>query len=246
MWLDVKQTQHAGTAFDLNASLISITVTGADKNALLAAIRRMRRQVRGHDGVLLVKTTCALLLPATPFSGAQAVARRLAPLLSSFPCELQVYHGTTALLVLQRLREAGARPVEPDECDSQLSPTPPDAQLAHQEEGKETTITPLPYLAFLADYPAPRLLHLFPYELACRYQCVPVGSERKVLTLATCHWLNREVITHLCTATQREIFQVRCEMTIIDEVLRYWQRIQEHAVRERAEVRTAALCSSVR
>ncbi|HEX7736808.1 MAG TPA: hypothetical protein VF458_18320 [Ktedonobacteraceae bacterium] len=242
----MKQTQHAGTAFDVNSSLISITVTDAVKDVLLAAARRIRRQVRAYDGVLLLKTTCALVLPATPLSGAQAVANRLGPLLSSFPCELHVYHGATALLILQRLREAGARPIAPDECEHVLSPTPLDAEAVQQEEEPERVSAPLPYLAFLADYPAPHLLHLFPYELACRYQCVPVGSERKMLTLATCHWLNREVVAHLRTATRREIFQVRCELTIIDEVLRYWQGMQEPAVREHAEVRADVLCSSAR
>ncbi|HEY0752891.1 MAG TPA: hypothetical protein VGD98_02845 [Ktedonobacteraceae bacterium] len=229
MWLDVKQTQHAETAFDVDSSLISISVSDATRDTLLAAARRIRCQMRDYDSVLLLKTVCALLLPATPFSGAQAVARRLVPLLSSFSCELHVYHGETALLVLQRLREAGARPVGPEECNEILSALPPDGEYS-QQAGWKDRATPLPYLAFLTDYPAPHLLDLFPYELACHYQCVPVGSERRRLTLATYHWLNREVVTQLRAVTQREIFQVRCEIAIIDEVLRYWQRMQKLAL----------------
>jgi hypothetical protein len=67
-----------------------------------------------------------------------------------------------------------------------------------------------------------------------------------MLTLATCHWLNREVAALLGTATRREIFQVRCEMTIIDEVLRYWQRMRELSTRDSLELRADKLCSSSR
>ena len=246
VWLDVKQAQHAGTAFDVNSSLISIEAADRTTDALPSAARRIRRQVRGHDSVLLLDTTCALLLPTTPFSGAQAVARRISPLLSGFPCELHVYHGTTALLVLQRLREAGARSLACEECDDRLSPALPNAEQARQTECQERTVTDLPYLAFLTDYPSTRLLHLFPYELACRYQCVPVGTERNALTLATCHWLNREVVTQLRAATRRDIFQVRCETTIIEEILCYWQRVKEVKGRKSAELDTNELCSRSR
>lgn len=246
VWLDVKQTQHAGTAFDVHSSLISIEATGGPVDALPSAARRICRQVRSQDSVVLLDMTCALLLPGTPFSGAQALANRLAPLLSGFHCELHVYHGATALLVLQRLREAGARQISPDECDDPLSPAPEDTAQARQAERAEKAVAPLPYLAFLTDYPSPRLLHLFPYELACRYQCVPVGTERRMLTLATCHWLNREVVAQLRTATRRDIFQVRCELTIIDEVLRYWQRVQAPAAHGHAELCTDELCSPSR
>lgn len=159
---------------------------------------------------------------------------------------MHVYHGATALLVLQHLREAGARPIGPEECDDLLSPTSLAPEQAEQADCQEISATPLPYLAFLTDYPSPRLLHLFPYELACRYQCVPVGTERKTLTLATCHWLNREIVAQLRTVTRREIFQVRCEVTIIDEVLRYWQRIQERSASADARVCVDKLCSPSR
>lgn len=246
VWLDVKQAQHAGTALDVNSSLISIEALDRTTDVLPSVARRIRCQVRDHDSVLLLGTTCALLLPTTPFSGAQAVARRISPLLSEFPCELHVYHGTTALLVLQHLREAGAGSLTHEECDDGLSSTSSRAKQVRQEDCQEITVTPLPYLAFLTDYPSPRLLHLLPYELACRYQCVPVGSERKALTLATYHWLNREVVTQLRAVTHRDIFQVRCETTIIEEILCYWQRIKEVKGRNRATLDTDELCSRSR
>lgn len=246
MGLDREQTQHAGAAFDVNSSLIYIETASRTIHALLPAARRIRRQVRFHDRVLLLETACALLLPATPLPGAQAVASRISPLLGGFSCELHVYHGATALLVLQHLYEAGARPITQEECDEPLPPARPKAEPANQVAYRETATNPLPYLAFLTNYPSPHLLHLLPYELACRYQCVPVGIERKMLTLATCHWLNREAIAQLRTATRREIFQVRCEVTIIDEVLHYWQRIQEVTDFERAELKMNGTCSSSR
>lgn len=228
--LDEKRTQRAGPAFDVNLSLIYIEATGESAHALLLAAGRIHRQVRFHDSVLLLEKACALLLPATPFSGAQAVAGQISLHLADVSCELHVYHGATAMVVLQHLREAGARPLSQDESDEMSSLVTRKGEDRNQAEQKENTSDMLPYLAFLTTYPSLRLLHLLPYELACRYQCVPVGAERKMLTLATCHWLNRETVVHLSTATRREIFQVRCEITIIDEVLRYWQRIQQEMI----------------
>jgi Type II secretion system (T2SS), protein E, N-terminal domain len=89
----------------------------------------------------------------------------------------------------------------------------------------ERTGNTLPYLAGLTNYPTPRLLHLFPYTLACRYRCVPVGVERGILTLATSQRLAPSLIEHFRTVTQHAIFQVRCETTMIDDMLNYWQRI---------------------
>lgn len=100
---------------------------------------------------------------------------------------------------------------------------------------------PFPYLAYLPNYPPPHLLHLLPYELACRYQCVPLGTERWVLTLATCRWLNHEIVAHLRSATRRGIFQVRCERATLDEVLSYWQRLQHVA-----EAGANEVCQSLR
>ena len=81
----------------------------------------------------------------------------------------------------------------------------------------------LPYLAFLASYPPHRLLHLFPYELARRHRCAPVGAERGVLTLATCKQLDQDLISYFHTITQHNIFQVRCEVEMIEDILNYWR-----------------------
>lgn len=220
------EQQAAGVAPDVHTSLIFIEATGGSVHALALAARRIRGQARASDSVLLLEGSCALLLPATPFSGAQAVASRLTQFLANVPCEIHVYHGTTALLVLQRLRASEAALVSHDGCAQLATPAFPLKTHQYQGEKKEAPIASLPYLAFLTHYPAPHLLHLFPYELACRYQCVPIGAARNMLTLGTCHWLNREVIAQLRAATRRGIFQVRCEVTMIDEILRYWQRLR--------------------
>jgi len=225
--LDEQKVRHAGQALDGNSSLIYIEVHGGVAHTLPLAASRIRRQVRSQDSVFLLERVCALLLPATPLTGAQTVASRVSLLLSDVPCDLQIYHGATALLVLQRLYEAGVETIEREASpDLAVQITWVQAEV-EQKKTPDNTLDPLPYLAFLANYPSPRLLQLFPYDLARRYQCVPLGTERKMLTLATCHWLNREVVAQLHTVTNREIFQVRCEITIIDEVLHYWQRIQE-------------------
>lgn len=247
MGLDEKKTQHAGSAFDVNSSLIYIEITGGHPQALKTVARRISSLIRFSDSLLLLGSACALLLPETPFSGAQALAHRIALLLTDVPYTLQVYHGATALLVLQHLHEAGVR-VHPHQQSTETG-TPQvqaRAQSIQEDEKKHTASDALPYLAFLANYPSSRLLHLFPYELACRYLCVPLGIERNVLTLATCHWLNREIVTQLRMATRRGIFQVRCEMSIIDEVLNYWQRIQKSAEMKSLDLAMDEACSSIR
>lgn len=95
-----------------------------------------------------------------------------------------------------------------------------------QNEGPqadESTFASLPHLAFLASYPPLRLFQTFPYALARQYQCVPVGTERGVLTLATCQQLEPAVIAYLQEVTHRAIFQVSCEMSLIEDILRYWE-----------------------
>ncbi|SRR5258708_3224282 len=246
--LDERRIQHAVPAFDVHSSLISIEATGESTDVFPLAARRICRQVRSSDTVLLLEKVCALVLPVTPFSGAQAVASRIVQCLIDIPCELQVYHGATALLVLQHLREAGARSISHEECAEMEMPsstTQRAEQIGHAAP-KEMASDTLPYLAFLTNYPPPRLLHLLPYELAYRYQCVPVGAEHKVLTLATCRWLNREVVAQLHSATRREIFQVRCEMAMIDEVLHYWQRLQAMAGVAQVEAQMDEACHSSR
>lgn len=231
MGLDEKKTQHTGSVVDLHSSLILIEASDESADVLPLLARRMRHQLRLSDSVLLLEKSCALVFPDTPFSGVQAVMNRVSVLLTEIPCEQHAYHGTTALLLLQRLREAGARLIPFEEC-AWL----PSAACSYQKRLLSHTESPgaLPYLAFLTTYPPPRLLHLFPYELACRYQCIPVGAERKMLTLATCQRLTREIVGQLRVATSRDIFQVRCEMTMIDEVLHYWRRLQEADVAEDA------------
>jgi hypothetical protein len=106
-----------------------------------------------------------------------------------------------------------------EECDSALVPG-----LAAQAVVPDASI---PYLAFLEDYPPRRLFRLFPYDLACQYQCFPVGADRGMLTVGTCQRLAEHVIAHFRQVTKHGIFQVRCEAQLIDDVLRYWQRLCE-------------------
>lgn len=243
--LDEKKTQHAGLAFDVNSSLISVEVTGGPEQALQLATRCFQYLVRVYDSVLLLKNICALLLPSTPFSGAQALAGQVSLLLTDVPCALQVYHGATALMIIQSLQEAGARTLSFKEY-AEMAGSSPEAEFqARPERRRPASPGVLPYLAFLMSYPSPRLLRLFPYELACRYQCVPLGSEDNMLTLATYQWLDREIITHLHSATRREIFQVRCEMLVIDEVLCYWRHLRDIPISDSPELERNTACSSI-
>ncbi|GCE19359.1 hypothetical protein [Dictyobacter kobayashii] len=82
----------------------------------------------------------------------------------------------------------------------------------------------LPYLAFLSSYPTKQLLQLFPYELACCYRCVPIGAERRSLTLATSQRLEADILGLVRRSVQRNIFQVRCEADMIEDILHYWQK----------------------
>lgn len=224
----LNKQQTAKLAADVHISLIFIEVANGSAQALSLAAKRMHSQVSASYSILLSHKTCALLLPATPFSGAQAIANRLVQFLANIPHEIHVYHGTTAILVLQRLRESGAMTVTGEQSTELTTPMPPvKVEQSSQREKKEARVVSLPYLAFLTRYPDIPVLHLFPYELACHYQCAPIGAARNMLTLATCRWLNREVVAQIHTATRRNIFQVRCEVSIINEILHYWQRLQE-------------------
>jgi hypothetical protein len=244
--LDKKKTQRTESVFDVNSSLIYIETAGESPQVLQLIVRRIRRLVRFSDSFLLLERVCALLLPMTPFSGTQALAKQISLLLTDVPCELQVYHGATALLVLQRLYEAGAKTPSLEDCAEILPPVALAIRPTEQEEKRVTPSDALPYLPFLTNYPPSQLLHLFPYELACRYQCVPLGSERNMLTLATCHRLNREIIMQLRTTTRRGIFLVRCEVSVIDEVLRYWRRLQRATEPDNSESVMNEPCSSIR
>lgn len=201
-------------------SLLYIQATEQACLALRRAAQRIRGSIRKNDIVLLSKKSCALLLPGTPLAGAQAVARRIYPLLVDVEYELQVLYGSAAHALLQQVETTHSVVSQKDTYmfEEQLSSTKKQSIECVRED------EPLPYLAFLASYPAQRLLHIFPYELANRYHCIPVGAERGVLTLATCQRLQQETVTHLREVTQRNIFQVRCEAGMIDDVLRHWER----------------------
>ena len=197
-------------------SLLYIQTSEASTAVLQRAVRRISRNVRQSDLVLLGHNVCAVVLPGTGLDGAQAVARRVSVSLVDVEYELQAFCGTAAVTLLQRL-QAERIVVVSGEVES--FETPKSAECQPLAPGE------LPYLAFLSNYPSPRLLHLFPYELACQYQCVPVGAERGVLTLATSQRLDQAVIAQLRKMTQRGIFQVRCEAGVIADVLSYWQRV---------------------
>ena len=201
-------------------SLLYIQATEQACLALRRAAQRIRGSIRKSDTVLLSKKSCVLLLPGTPLLGAQAVVRRIYPLLGDVEYELQVLYGSAARALLQQVQSNHIVMPQKDThiFEEQVSST--NKQSVNRVREDE----PLPYLAFLASYPSLRLLHMFPYELADRYHCIPVGAERGVLTLATCQRLQQETVMYLCEVTQRTIFQVRCEAGMIDDVLLHWQR----------------------
>ncbi len=193
--------------------------------ALRAAAQRIRSNIRSGDTVLLFEASCVLILPATTTYGAQAVARRIYTLLADIEFELQVLYAETALALLGRLSN-GQTVVPVGEADRPPQPTLMRRVTARNE---------LPYLAHLTSYPSHRLLHLFPYDLASRHHCVPVGAERGVLTLATCRRFDHELISQFCSITQRNIFQVRCEASMIDDILKYWGQIMSPKKEEESD-----------
>ncbi len=200
-------------------SFLYIQATEQACLALRRAAQRIRGNIRKSDTVLLSKKSCALLLPGTPLIGAQVVARRIYPLLVDVEYDLQVLYGSAALTLLKQVQATHVVVSQKDThvFEEQLSFKKKPGALRIQED------EPLPYLAFLPSYPSQRLLHMFSFELADRFHCVPVGAERGVLTLATCQRLSHETVTYLREVTQRDIFQVRCEQGMIDDVLRHWQ-----------------------
>ena len=223
-------------------SLVYIVASNECASLLPRAAQRIRRNVRRTDIVLLSGHICAIVLPETPLQAAQAVARRVATLLVDVDCELQAFYGRSALTVWQRLQSDGAIEVSVKcrdtinrvQGDREEAREGEEARMEYSHAGGETNSVPepslqriqsMPYLAFLADYPSRRLWHIFPYELACRYQCVPVGAERDMLTIGTSQRLDDAVIAHFEQVTKHGIFQVRCEACIIDDVLCYWQRV---------------------
>ncbi len=239
----------AAQTSDEHTSLLCLKTSEESSPALPGAARRIRRNVRQSDSVLLLENVCIVLLPATPLLGAEAAARRISMLVADVEFELQVLYGAAALTLFQRLQSEGATVVGSEETlldglgshpgtvtgvrsiapnkkvgSKKIRFIRPLADNAPPEAPQNVPI--MPYLAFLSNYPSRRLLHLFPYELACRYQCIPVGAERDMLTLGTSQWLEYEVVSHFEEVTRRGIFQVRCEASMIDDVLRYWERVQ--------------------
>ncbi|MDQ2717472.1 MAG: hypothetical protein M3Z08_21465 [Chloroflexota bacterium] len=186
---------------------------------LRRAALRIRGNIRRSDSVLLLGKVCALVLPATPPTGAQAVVRRIEALLVDVEHEIQIICGAAAHNLWQRLQSKCAVVVDVDGAAEQLATPSLQEQRSDENDG-------MPYLAFLTQYPSPRLLHLFPYELANRYRCVPVGAERGVLTLAASEPLDHTTIAYFQTTIQQGIFQVRCEASMVDDILRYWQRFE--------------------
>ena len=215
------KTQHI---YEEQLSLIQLEATEQSSTALQRALPRIQRTIRGTDIVFFQGKTCAVVLPATPIAGAQVVARRLSALLVDVEYTTHLVYGAAAQTALSRLRllRAVEVPVEVASAGNRIpgiisSPIRDDTRSSI--DGGSTS---LPHLAYLAHYPSLRLFHLFPYALACQYQCVPVGVERGVLTVATCQRLEAQVIAHMQAETRRTIFQVYCEMSIIEDVLRYW------------------------
>jgi hypothetical protein len=199
---------------DSQLALLYIQASQQSRLILQHAVQRIRRNVRRGDSVLLRGTTCIILLPATLPEGAQVVARRVYALLADVEFEMQIMYDNAAQALVQRLQSEHPLTIV-EECETAWKPVTVTPYSADQNG--------LPYLAFLASYPPPRLLHVFPYELAYRHRCVPVGVERGVLTLATYKRLDQDLISHFRGVTQYNIFQVRCEAEMIEDILKYWR-----------------------
>jgi MshEN domain len=215
----------AAQAIDECSSLVHIRAAAQSAPALSQAARRIRHNVRHTDTILLLEQVCVIGLPATPLQGAQSIARRVAALLVDIDCEIQAYAGLSALTLWQRMLAQHALPVSAEEPAAHYAGA---FQVATQDAIESCTPPhPMPYLAFIANYPPRRLLHLFPYELACRYRCVPVGAERDMLTLGTSQRLDESVIEQMRKITRRGIFQVRCDASMIEDMLLYWQGAQK-------------------
>jgi Type II secretion system (T2SS), protein E, N-terminal domain len=220
----VERLNHYGREQADDEQLALLYIVGAEQSrvALQQAALRIRCNVRCSDSVLIVDVFCAVVLPQTPLVGAQAVAKRISTLLVDVEYEMQILYGAAARTMLQRL-QADQTAVVANVVEEAAGAAVQASSPAAVWQTRETDL--LPYLAYLANYPSHRLFHLFPYELACRYYCVPVGAERGVLTLATCRQLDAQIISYFREITQRAIFLVRCEAAMIDDILNYWQRV---------------------
>jgi hypothetical protein len=204
---------------EIELVVLYIQGTALSSYALRRAAQRIRSNVRRSDSVWWLDMSCAIVLSGATLECGQVVAKRLMPLLADVECAMQILSGGTAQAFLQRLSASHAILLEDNQQEIQCMP---ENQVPLIQPVPDTDT--LPYLAFLANYPSYRLLHLFPYELARRHHCVPVGVERKILTIATCRRLEYHIVSQFQEATQCDIFQVRCEAGMIDDVLNYWQR----------------------
>ena len=224
-----EHTKNTQYVYEDHLSLIQIEATKETKQsyaALQRALPRIRRTIRGTDKVFFLGRTCAVVLPATPIAGAQVVAKRLSELLVDVEYTTHILYGATAqtaLYCLRAMRGAVELQVDGTLIEDGMRDGP--GYPGPDSSGYSDPPTSLPHLAFLTHYPALRLFHLFPYVLARRYRCVPIGAERRGLTVATYQHLEPTVIAHMQEETRRAIFQVYCEMNIIDDVLRYWERM---------------------
>lgn len=207
--------------------VLYIQGTALSSPALQRVAQRIRSNVRRSDSVWWFDISCAVVLPGATLACGQVVAKRIVPFLADIDCSLQMLSGDTAQAFLLRLSASHAILLEDNQPEMSGTRDRSEAPIAANRVSSAQH-TPdrdaLPYLAFLANYPSHRVLHLFPYELARRHRCVPVGVERKILTVATCHRLEYHVISQVQEVTQCDIFQVRCEAGMIDDVLNYWQR----------------------
>jgi hypothetical protein len=204
-------------------AVLSIQARGGSMEALQSVARRLSQNIRRSDYILLVEAICTVVLVGASFSEAEIVARRLNKLLISIEYDLQIVAGSAAQTLLDQLVLSSALRVGQDDVFPEVPVEVEDGDL----------LDTLPYLAFLSSYPSRRLLHLFPYELACHYRCVPVGAERGSLTIATQRRLSLDVLSHFGKVTQRGIFQVRCETGIINDILQYWQQLEPRLQSER-------------
>ncbi|MBX5457345.1 MAG: hypothetical protein IRZ31_10635 [Thermogemmatispora sp.] len=207
-------------------ALIHLQASEQSAAALERAVRRIRQQIRARDLIFSLEGECALLLRSATLAGAEAVMQRLHPLLADVEHSARCLAGEAARQFLRELQRRQPRLIEGDRGPQGFSQTRQIEEAAASEEDRDQTESQLPYLAFLSSYPSLRLLHLLPYELAQRYRCVPIGAERGTLTLATARRLDRSILDHLQTVTQRAIFQVRCEPEMISEILHYWEQQQ--------------------
>jgi hypothetical protein len=216
-------------------ALIHLQASEQSAAALERAVRRIRQQIRARDQIFSLEGECVLLLRSATLAGAEAVMQRLRPLLADVEHSARCLAGEAARQFLGELQRRQPRLIEGDRDPQSFSQTRPSEEAAVPEEDQDQAESQLPYLAFLSSYPSLRLLHLLPYELAQRYRCVPIGAERGTLTLATARRLDRAILDHLQTVTQRAIFQVRCEPEMISEILHYWEQQQRRLLADQPQ-----------